>query len=73
MMASGVWAGAIDAETVHQIAAIDNAEVTVKSELTRIGYLGETKADWRATPLAAHFELHIGMTLIFVWNGTPLI
>ncbi|KAF2787338.1 amidase, partial [Melanomma pulvis-pyrius CBS 109.77] len=59
MMASGVWAGATNVDKVHQIAAIDDANATVKSELTRIGYLGEIKADWRATPLAAHFELHI--------------
>ncbi|OBT70772.1 hypothetical protein VF21_10191 [Pseudogymnoascus sp. 05NY08] len=59
MMASGVWAGVTGVEKVHQVAAIDDATATVKSELTRIGYLGETKADWRATPLAAHFELHI--------------
>jgi hypothetical protein len=64
MMASGVWAGATNVEDVHQIADITDANTTVKSELTRIGYLGETKADWRATPFAAHFELHIGMMLI---------
>lgn len=68
MMASGVWAGATDVEKVHQIADIADANVTVKSELTRIGYLGETKADWRATPFAAHFELHIGMKLLLVHN-----
>lgn len=60
MMGSGVWAGATDVVNVHQIVAIDDPNTTVKSELTRIGYLGETKADWKAIPLAAHFELHIG-------------
>ncbi|KAH8665437.1 hypothetical protein BGZ61DRAFT_366609 [Ilyonectria robusta] len=59
MMASGVWAGVTDVAKVHQIADIDDANATVKSELQRIGYLGSTKAHWTATPLAAHFELHI--------------
>jgi hydantoinase/carbamoylase family amidase len=68
MMASGVWAGATDVERVHQVIDIADANVTVKSELTRIGYLGETKADWRATPFAAHFELHIGMKLLLAHN-----
>lgn len=60
-MASGVWAGVTDVAKVHQIADIDDANATVKSELQRIGYLGSTKAHWTATPLAAHFELHIGI------------
>ncbi|KAH7120598.1 putative beta-alanine synthase [Dactylonectria macrodidyma] len=59
MMASGVWAGATDVDKVHQIADIEDTNATVKSELVRIGYLGSTKAHWTATPIAAHFELHI--------------
>ncbi|KAF7545217.1 hypothetical protein G7Z17_g9359 [Cylindrodendrum hubeiense] len=59
MMASGVWAGATDVAQVHQIADIDDPNAVVKSELARIGYLGSTPAHWTATPLAAHFELHI--------------
>ncbi|KAH6877072.1 hypothetical protein B0T10DRAFT_520522 [Thelonectria olida] len=59
MMASGVWAGATDIGQVHQIADIDDANATVKSELERIGYLGTTPAHYSATPMAAHFELHI--------------
>jgi hypothetical protein len=62
-MASGVWAGATDINQVHQIADIDDVNATVKSELERIGYLGPTPAHYSATPMAAHFELHIGMSL----------
>lgn len=32
----------------------------MKSELTRIGFLGDTPCSYEAMPLAAHFELHIG-------------
>lgn len=31
----------------------------MRSELERIGYLGEVPASYRSTPMAAHFELHI--------------
>jgi acetylornithine deacetylase/succinyl-diaminopimelate desuccinylase-like protein len=32
---------------------------TLRSELARQGYLGETPASYRANPMSAHFELHI--------------
>ena len=60
MMASGVWAGASDIQKVHEVRAIDDSTASVKSELTRIGYLGSVEASWEAMPMAAHFELHIG-------------
>jgi len=60
MMASGVWAGASDIEKVHKVRALDDSGASVKSELMRIGYLGDVKASWQAMPMAAHFELHIG-------------
>ena len=33
---------------------------TQKSELERIGFLGETPCSYKAMPLGGHFELHIG-------------
>ena len=56
-----VWASASDVQRVHEVRAPDNPEASVKSELMRIGYLGDVKASWEAMPMAAHFELHIGM------------
>lgn len=61
MMASAVWAGVTDVNSTHRIADIEDANVTVRSELERIGYLGGIPAHYTATPMAAHFELHIGM------------
>lgn len=61
MMASGVWAGASNVQKVHEVRALDELEASVKSELARIGYLGSVKADWEAMPMAAHFELHVGI------------
>ncbi|KAM0549839.1 hypothetical protein ACHAPJ_009281 [Fusarium lateritium] len=58
MMASGVWAGATPLEKAHNLKEV-SGDATVKSELQRIGYLGETPADYKATPIGAHFELHI--------------
>ncbi|KAI8662187.1 hypothetical protein NCS56_01022200 [Fusarium sp. Ph1] len=58
MMASGVWAGATPLEKAHNTKEV-GGDATVKSELERIGYLGQTPASYKATPIGAHFELHI--------------
>lgn len=63
-VSSGVWAGAIpleDAWSLEEIAPSgeDNVKKTMKQELERIGYLGDTEASFEAMPMAAHFELHV--------------
>ncbi|SPN97348.1 related to N-carbamoyl-L-amino acid hydrolase [Cephalotrichum gorgonifer] len=64
-IASGVWAGVIPLETgwnlkeVLPLATDKSAPRTMKQELERIGFLGETPASHEAQPMAAHFELHI--------------
>ena len=37
-------------------------DATQKSELERIGFLGDMPCSYKAMPLAGHFELHIGET-----------
>ena len=59
MMASGVWAGAIKLEDAYQLKEVGDGGRTVKDELARIGYLGETPANHKDNAIAAHFELHI--------------
>ncbi|ODQ63431.1 amidase [Nadsonia fulvescens var. elongata DSM 6958] len=60
MMASAVWAETLPLQEAYEMKSITETEVkTVKEELIRIGYLGETPASYRLNPLAAHFELHI--------------
>ncbi|KAH7136395.1 hypothetical protein EDB81DRAFT_802072 [Dactylonectria macrodidyma] len=58
MMSSGVWAGKTPLERAHSTQEVDGP-ATVKSELERIGYLGNVPASFEATPMGAHFELHI--------------
>lgn len=59
-MSSGVWAGQIPLDHAHNIHEVTvGTGKTVKSELERIGYLGNVLASHTATPMAAHFELHI--------------
>jgi hypothetical protein len=58
MMASGVWAESIPQERAHNLKEVAG-NATVKSELERIGYLGETPASHKSIPIGAHFELHI--------------
>lgn len=64
-VASGVWAGAIPLETAWNLAEVtppagdSSTPQTMKQELSRIGFLGDTPASHKAMPIAAHFELHI--------------
>ncbi|EGR49730.1 uncharacterized protein TRIREDRAFT_59549 [Trichoderma reesei QM6a] len=59
MMASGVWAGKIPLEQAYSLADIFDPSVTVKSELQRLGYIGDVACSSAGYPLGAHFELHI--------------
>lgn len=59
MMSSGVWAESIPIETAHSLKEVYPGTATVASELTRIGYMGQTPASYKSMPMAAHFELHI--------------
>lgn len=55
MMGSGVFAGAFT--LAHAYAATDTQGLTVRDELQRIGYLGDTVPGQR--PIGAYFETHI--------------
>ncbi|KAF2804087.1 putative N-carbamoyl-L-amino acid hydrolase [Mytilinidion resinicola] len=57
MLCSGVWGGAFTTEYGH--SRTDPEGRTLKAELERIGYLGETECSFQANPLTAHFEVHI--------------
>ncbi|KAI4718782.1 amidase [Aureobasidium sp. EXF-10727] len=59
MVSSGVWAGEIALKHAHDLKEVGSGTATMKSELQRIGYLGNTPCSHEAQPLAAHFELHI--------------
>ncbi|KAK7952547.1 uncharacterized protein PG986_008275 [Apiospora aurea] len=59
MMGSGVWAEALPLERAYSLRSVAGDNVTLKSELERIGYLGKVPASHRSVPMGAHFELHI--------------
>ncbi|ORY81757.1 hypothetical protein BCR35DRAFT_341113 [Leucosporidium creatinivorum] len=59
VVSSGVWAGELELEEAWSLADINDPSKTMKSELARIGFLGETPCSYEAMPLGAHFELHI--------------
>lgn len=59
MSSSGVWAGSIPLSTAHSLREVHPGTATMAEELSRIGYLGAVPASHEATPMAAHFELHI--------------
>ncbi|KAL9113297.1 MAG: hypothetical protein Q9227_002632 [Pyrenula ochraceoflavens] len=62
-VASAVWSGSIPLDEGWSLQEITPNEQgrrrTMKEELERIGYLGDTLASFKAIPFAAHFELHI--------------
>ena len=60
MVSSGVWAEEIPLERAHSLPSVTRGEdVTMLSELKRIGYHGTTVCSYKSFPIAAHFELHI--------------
>lgn len=69
MVASGVWAGEVGLEKAYSLQEVGGGTATLKSELERIGYLGTTEASYKATPMAAHFELHIEQGPILEASG----
>lgn len=68
MSCSGVWSGKIPVEKAHSLQEVptiasspsaSSAPETMKSALEKIGYLGSIPCSYTASPMAAHFELHI--------------
>ena len=58
-VSSGVWAEAIPLETAHRCEEVSGTGATLQEQLNRHGYLREIPASYRATPMGAHFELHM--------------
>ncbi len=63
MVGSGVWSGDIPLEKAHSLLEVGDFQggrKSMKEVLVRIGYMGETKADWQSgIQMGGHFELHI--------------
>lgn len=57
MCASGVWSGRVPLEECHNLKDLQGK--SMKEELERIAFLGDTPASHKSNPLSAHFELHI--------------
>jgi len=59
----GVWCHEISLQKAHETLEVGDPQgrrKSVKEELDRIGYLGETKASWSSgIRKGGHFELHI--------------
>ncbi|SPO21905.1 related to N-carbamoyl-L-amino acid hydrolase [Ustilago trichophora] len=65
----GVWCGDVPLEKAWGLQDVKDASLTMKLELSKIGFLGSTKCSHKATPLAAHFELHIEQGPILEASG----
>ncbi len=72
MVSSGVYAGEIPLEKAHNLQEVGGGAATMKSELERIGYLGNIDASYKAIPIAAHFELHIEQGPILEASGKKI-
>jgi acetylornithine deacetylase/succinyl-diaminopimelate desuccinylase-like protein len=62
-MGSGVWCGEIPLNKAHDTLEVGDPQggrKSVKEELDRIDYLGETEANWQSgIQMGGHFELHL--------------
>ncbi len=68
MMGSAVWSGAMALNDAYELR--DREGRSVESELTRIGYLGQSPA--AASPVHAAFELHIEQGPILELEDTAI-
>ncbi|KAA8649775.1 M20 family metallo-hydrolase [Aspergillus tanneri] len=68
MVSSGVWAECIPLERAHNLREVptvaslptaSSAPESMKTALEKINYLGSVPCSYKATPMAAHFEVHI--------------
>jgi hydantoinase/carbamoylase family amidase len=72
MVSSGVWAGEVPLEKAWGLSDIFDPSVTMKSELQRLGYLGQMSCsgdEKSGFALGAHFELHIEQGPILEESG----
>jgi acetylornithine deacetylase/succinyl-diaminopimelate desuccinylase-like protein len=72
MVSSGVYAGAIPLEKAHKLQEVGGGTATMKSELERIGYLGNIDASHKAIPIAVYFELHIEQSPMLEASGKKI-
>ncbi|EQK99989.1 hydantoinase/carbamoylase family amidase [Ophiocordyceps sinensis CO18] len=75
MVASGVWAGCIPIEQAWDLEDMSNPSVTLKDELERHGFLGQTLCSSDPSdgyPLSANFELHIEQGPILQANAKKI-
>ncbi|KAG9125585.1 hypothetical protein FRC07_006995 [Ceratobasidium sp. 392] len=72
VISSGVWSGTIPIEAAWALSDVANPKITMRSELERIGFLGETKCSHTVIPLGAHFELHIEQGPILEAEGAKI-
>ncbi|KAJ5898825.1 hypothetical protein N7495_003569 [Penicillium taxi] len=68
MVSAGVWAECIPLSVAHDLKEVStvaslptaaSSPESMKTALRKIGYLGSVPCSYKATPIAAHFELHI--------------
>ncbi|TLS30443.1 hypothetical protein PpBr36_03400 [Pyricularia pennisetigena] len=72
MIASGAWAEVFGLDQAHNLQEVGGGEATMRSELQRIGYLGEIPSSFNKIPMAAHFELHIEQGPILESNNLKI-
>lgn len=68
VMGSGVWAGKLDLEEIYE--SRDLQGFTVKEELERTGYLGQTPC--KQFPVHAYYELHVEQGPVLDKLGIPI-
>lgn len=69
---SVVYAGASSVEQAHASWSHDGSELTMGSELARIGYVGDGPNTFEDLPISAHFEIHVEQATDLEKAGKPV-
>ncbi|KAK4939769.1 hypothetical protein LTR10_020053 [Elasticomyces elasticus] len=69
---STVYAGQTSIEAAHASTSNDGSPLTMGSELTRIGYVGDGPNTFEEFPISAHFEVHVEQSTDLEKAGKPI-
>ncbi|KIW84606.1 hypothetical protein Z517_03856 [Fonsecaea pedrosoi CBS 271.37] len=67
-----VYAGRSTVEQAHAAASNDASELTMGSELKKIGYIGDGPNTFQEFPISAHFEIHCEQSTDLEKAGKPV-
>ena len=72
LASSNVYSGASNIEQAHASWSHDGSDLTMGSELAKIGYVGDGPNTFEEFPISAHFEIHVEQASDLEKAGKPV-